>query len=155
LNRKLIILFNPQKTSVAIKKKTCPFQISHMDHLVLTVQSIPETLNFYTTLLGMEEILFGSGRKALAFGNQKFNLHQIGMCKEYEPKAIQPVPGAIDICLITTTPVAEVLQHIKSCGVAIEEGPVRRTGAKGPILSIYFRDPDGNLIEVSNYLPNP
>lgn len=128
---------------------SCPFKISHMDHLVLTVQSIPETLQFYTKLLGMEEISFGSGRKALTFGNQKFNLHQKG--KEFEPKAREPMPGAIDLCLITSTPIAEVQKHVESCGVVVEEGPVNRTGAMGPILSIYFRDPDGNLIEVSNY----
>ncbi|XP_031564471.1 glyoxalase domain-containing protein 5-like [Actinia tenebrosa] len=145
------ITLNHRKLFMGERKETsCPFKISHMDHLVLTVQSIPETVQFYSKLLGMEEISFGLGRSALAFGNQKFNLHQKG--KEFEPKARKPTPGAIDICLITSTPIVEVQKHVKSCGVAVEEGPVKRTGATGPILSIYFRDPDGNLIEVSNYL---
>lgn len=121
-----------------------------MDHLVLTVKNIPETIKFYVNALGMEEITFGSGRKALAFGQQKLNLHEAG--KEFEPKAVHPTPGSIDICLITKTPLAEVQKHIQKCNVVIEEGPVKRTGAKGPILSIYFRDPDENLIEVSNYI---
>ena len=128
----------------------CPFKISHMDHLVLTVQSIPDAIHFYTNVLGMNEVDFGNGRKALAFGQQKFNLHQAG--KEFEPKAHHPTPGAIDICLITTTPLETVQRHIESCNVVIEEGPVKRTGAQGPILSIYFRDPDKNLVEVSNYI---
>lgn len=128
----------------------CPFKISHMDHLVLTVKSIQDTVDFYTRVMGMEEIQFGSGRKALAFGQQKLNLHQVG--KEFEPKAKHPTPGAIDICLITKSPLADVQKHIESCNVTIEEGPIQRTGAVGPIASIYFRDPDFNLIEVSNYM---
>lgn len=128
----------------------CPFKISHMDHLVLTVKSIQDTVDFYTRVMGMEEIQFGSGRKALAFGQQKLNLHQVG--KEFEPKAKHPTPGAIDICLITKSPLADVQKHIESCNVTIEEGPIQRTGAVGPIMSIYFRDPDFNLIEVSNYM---
>lgn len=97
----------------------------------------------------MDEITFGQGRKALGFGNQKLNLHQKG--KEFEPKAANPTPGSIDICLITNTPISSVMAHLKSLGVKIEEGPVQRTGAQGPIISVYFRDPDRNLIEVSNY----
>lgn len=128
----------------------CPFKISHMDHLVLTVKNIQDTVDFYTRVMGMEEIQFGSGRKALAFGQQKLNLHQSG--KEFEPKAKHPTPGAIDICLITKSPLADVQKHIESCNVTIEEGPIQRTGAVGPIMSIYFRDPDFNLIEVSNYM---
>lgn len=128
----------------------CPFKISHMDHLVLTVKSIPDTVSFYTKVMGMEAIEFGSGRKALSFGEQKLNLHQAG--KEFEPKAKHPTPGAIDICLITKTPLNEVQKHVESCNVTIEEGPVQRTGAMGPIMSIYFRDPDFNLIEISNYI---
>ena len=98
----------------------------------------------------MKEITFGqTGRKALSFGSQKFNLHEKG--KEFEPKARLPTPGAIDICLITETPLQQVIEHLTHCKVQVEEGPVMRTGAQGPINSVYFRDPDGNLIEVSNY----
>ena len=127
-----------------------PFNVSSLDHLVLTVDNIQNTLQFYTTVLGMKEVTFGqAGRKALSFGNQKFNLHEKG--KEFEPKAKHPTSGAIDVCLITETPIQQVMDHLQHCEVFIEEGPVMRTGAQGPITSIYFRDPDGNLIEVSNY----
>ena len=93
---------------------------------------------------------FGAGRTALKFGRQKFNLHQQG--REFEPKADRPTPGSADLCLIATTPLDSVVAHLQAKGVAIEEGPVRRTGATGPIVSVYFRDPDQNLIEVSNYV---
>ncbi|XP_057575354.1 glyoxalase domain-containing protein 5 [Hippopotamus amphibius kiboko] len=89
-------------------------------------------------------------RKALCFGDQKLNLHEVG--KEFEPKAAHPVPGSLDICLITEMPLEEMVQHLKACDIPTEEGPVPRTGAKGPIMSIYFQDPDRNLIEVSNYI---
>lgn len=125
------------------------FSNSHIDHLVLTVTSIESTVKFYTRVLGMEETTFGQGRKALSFGNQKFNLHQKG--HEFEPKAANPTPGSIDICLVTDTPISSVITHLKNLEVKIEEGPVERTGAQGPITSVYFRDPDRNLIEVSNY----
>ncbi len=124
-------------------------RIDCLDHLVLTVASITETVAFYQRVLGMEEISFGTGRKALAFGLQKINLHQAG--REFEPKARCPMPGSADICLITATPLREVISHLEMMGVAIEEGPVARTGATGPIISVYFRDPDQNLIEVSRY----
>lgn len=124
-------------------------RIDCLDHLVLTVASITETVAFYQRVLGMEEISFGTGRKALAFGLQKINLHQAG--REFEPKARCPMPGSADICLITATPLQEVISHLEMMGVAIEEGPVARTGATGPIISAYFRDPDQNLIEVSRY----
>ncbi|XP_053735629.1 glyoxalase domain-containing protein 5 isoform X2 [Synchiropus splendidus] len=165
-------------------KKTCPVQVSHLDHLVLTVKSVPDTIKFYTTALGMQEITFKVGpprskastelspaegdivqhtpcllllllllhqgdRKALGFGVHKFNLHQLG--REFEPKAKHPTSGSMDLCLITKTPLAEVAAHLQVCGVEIEEGPVQRSGSVGPITSLYFRDPDGNLIEVSNY----
>ncbi|XP_042196749.1 glyoxalase domain-containing protein 5 [Callorhinchus milii] len=95
-------------------------------------------------------IVYSQGnRKALSFGNQKFNLHEVG--KEFEPKAHRPTPGSIDLCLITHTPINKVMEHLKKYGVVVEEGPVERTGAVGPIVSVYFRDPDNNLIEVSNY----
>ena len=123
--------------------------LERLDHLVLTVADIPRTLDFYQRVLGMRHETFGNGRHALAFGQQKFNLHQAG--KEFEPKAAHPTPGAIDLCLITRWPIERVQEHLADQGVAVEEGPVMRTGALGPIESVYFRDPDGNLIEVSRY----
>ncbi|XP_060903779.1 glyoxalase domain-containing protein 5 [Labrus mixtus] len=138
------------QTLVDVKfKSTCPVEISHLDHLVLTVKSVPDTVNFYTSVLGMEVITFKGNRKALGFGQQKFNLHQLG--QEFEPKAKDPTSGSADLCLITKTPLATVAEHLKVCGVEIEEGPVERTGAVGTITSLYLRDPDHNLIEVSNY----
>lgn len=125
-------------------------KIDHLDHLVLTVADIDATAAFYQRVLGMEIVTFGEGRKALAFGFQKINLHQQG--KEFEPKAERPTPGSADLCFITSMPLDEVQAHLAACGVAVTEGPVKRTGATGPILSVYFRDPDLNLIEVSNRL---
>ncbi|XP_063046361.1 glyoxalase domain-containing protein 5 [Engraulis encrasicolus] len=130
-------------------KSSCPIKISHLDHLVLTVGSIPRTTEFYSSVLGMDVVTFKGNRKALGFGQQKINLHQSG--KEFEPKAKSPTPGSADLCLVTKTPLTTVAAHLQACGVAIEEGPVERTGAVGPINSLYFRDPDHNLIEVSNY----
>lgn len=123
--------------------------INRLDHLVLTVQDIEVTCAFYSQVLGLETISFDQGRKALAVGRQKINLHQQG--REFEPKAHRPTPGAADLCFITSTPIAEVLDHLQVCGVAVIEGPVERTGALGSMMSIYFRDPDLNLIEVSHY----
>lgn len=125
-------------------------EIERIDHLVLTVRDIPATCDFYSRVLGMQVVTFGGGRKALRFGRQKINLHERG--KEFEPKALQPTPGSGDLCFITEVSLPQVVDHIRSCGIQIIEGPVRRTGAVGPIESIYIRDPDGNLIEVSNYL---
>jgi len=124
-------------------------QIDHIDHLVLTVRDIKATCAFYSRVLGMQVLTFEEGRKALAFGAQKINLHQAG--REFEPKALRPTPGSGDLCFITNVPLAEVIAHVQACGVPIEEGPVRRAGATGPIESIYIRDPDGNLVEVANY----
>jgi catechol 2,3-dioxygenase-like lactoylglutathione lyase family enzyme len=125
-------------------------KIECLDHLVLTVADIAKTCEFYEKVLGMETVTFGAGRKALSFGQQKINLHQAGM--EFEPKAVKPTPGSGDLCFVTSTPVAAVVVHLERAGVAIEKGPVPRSGATGPIQSVYFRDPDGNLIEVSNYV---
>ena len=124
-------------------------QIARLDHLVLTVADIDATCDFYTRVLGMTVVTFGENRRALTFGAQKINLHQHG--REFEPKAHKPVPGSADLCLIAGVPLAEAEAHIRAAGVDIIEGPVRRTGATGPIWSVYFRDPDLNLIEVSSY----
>lgn len=124
--------------------------IDYIDHLVMTVADIELTSRFYQQVLGMERVEFGEGRVALQFGSQKINLHAYG--KEFEPKAHQPAPGSLDLCLITRTPVEQVLAHLARYQVPVIEGPVRRTGATGPILSVYFRDPDLNLIEVANLL---
>jgi catechol 2,3-dioxygenase-like lactoylglutathione lyase family enzyme len=125
--------------------------IDRIDHVVMTVRNLDATCAFYSRVLAMQVVTFAGDRKALAFGRQKINLHQAG--REFEPRANAAAPGTIDICLITTTPLAEVIEHLKACGVPIIEGPVLKTGATGPIRSVYFRDPDDNLIEVSNYLP--
>jgi catechol 2,3-dioxygenase-like lactoylglutathione lyase family enzyme len=124
-------------------------RIDRLDHLVLTVRDVDATCSFYVRVLGMQLVTFGEARKALAFGRQKINLHQAG--REFEPKAALPTPGSADLCLITDVPLDEAIAHLTACGVAVVEGPVMRTGATGPIRSVYFRDPDGNLIEVSNY----
>lgn len=124
-------------------------QLDRLDHLVLTVQNIETTCQFYSTVLGMEVISFGNGRKALKFGQQKLNLHEAG--KEFEPKALYPMPGSADLCFITATPLEQVIKHLHACNVSIESGIVQRTGAIGAITSIYIRDPDGNLLEISNY----
>ena len=123
--------------------------IDRIDHVVLTVATSRRPA-FLSARARDEGSQLRGRPRALAFGNQKFNLHQAG--KEFEPKADRPTPGSADFCLITTTPIAEVVAHLNSCGVRILDGPVQRTGATGPILSVYFRDPDLNLIEVSNAL---
>ncbi|MBO9769088.1 MULTISPECIES: VOC family protein [Xanthomonas] len=125
-------------------------QIERLDHLVLTVADVDVTCAFYARVLGMQVISFGEGRRALGFGQQKINLHAAG--REFEPKAQRPTPGSADLCLITTTPLAQAEAELVAAGVSIEQGPIQRTGATGPLLSVYFRDPDGNLIEVSNLL---
>jgi catechol 2,3-dioxygenase-like lactoylglutathione lyase family enzyme len=124
--------------------------IDRIDHVVMTARSVDATCAFYQRVLGMQPVTFAGGRRALAFGRQKINLHQAG--REFEPKAHLAAPGTLDICLITTTPLAEVAEHLTRCGVTIVEGPVAKTGATGPLRSVYFRDPDQNLIEVSNYV---
>lgn len=124
-----------------------------LDHLVLTVSDLDITCDFYERVLSMDAISFSSGgveRRALRFGGQKINLHQSGA--EFEPKAAHPAPGSADLCFIIDTDMAVVVSHLRNCHVKIEQGPVQRTGAEGPIVSIYFRDPDGNLNEVSRYV---
>ena len=125
-------------------------EISKLDHFVLTVRDIEKTVSFYTSVMGMKKEVFGEGRIALKYGNQKINLHEFG--NEFEPKATNPIPGSADLCFITETPLNEAISHVKSFGIEIIEGPVERTGAIGSILSFYFRDPDNNLIEVANEL---
>jgi catechol 2,3-dioxygenase-like lactoylglutathione lyase family enzyme len=118
--------------------------------LVLTVASIDEACDFYARVLGMHVSRFGEGRTALKFGRQKINLHEVG--KEFEPRAARATAGSGDLCLVSATPLDDVIAHLNECRVTIIEGPVAKTGATGPIRSIYFRDPDGNLIEVSEYV---
>jgi catechol 2,3-dioxygenase-like lactoylglutathione lyase family enzyme len=124
--------------------------IDSLDHLVLTVRDLEKTCEFYSRVLGMEVIQFDNGRKALRFGNQKLNLHALG--KEFEPKAAVPTPGSADLCFLTTVPLQDVIQHVRQQHITIIEGPVKRTGATGELLSIYMRDPDNNLIEIANVL---
>lgn len=125
-------------------------EINRLDHLVLTVADIEATCNFYSYILGMQIETFGDNRKALKFGNQKINLHQKG--NEVDPKAAYPTPGSADLCFITETPIADVEQQLLGKQISLIARQVERTGATGKIISIYFRDPDQNLIEVSNYV---
>lgn len=125
-------------------------RISHLDHLVLTVAEIEATCNFYQHVLNFEVIEFGENRKALKSGSQKINLHQTG--HEFEPKAAFPTQGSADLCFISETPIEHIIQQLKQLHIDIEQGPIQRTGAMGAILSVYIRDPDHNLIEISNYL---
>lgn len=124
--------------------------IDRIDHLVLTVSDISTTIRFYEEVLGFSAVTFKQNRKALIFGAQKINLHQQEM--EFEPKASRPTPGSADLCFITSTPINDAVSEILQAGIPIVEGPVERTGATGEIMSIYIRDPDGNLIEISQYV---
>lgn len=121
--------------------------IDHLDHLVLTTRDKEACVRFYTDVLGMQLEQFGAGRLAFRFGAQKINLHEAG--KEFLPKAHAPTPGSLDLCFIAAIPLDDVIARLRQFGVPIEEGPVRRTGAEGPILSVYVRDPDQNLIEIA------
>jgi catechol 2,3-dioxygenase-like lactoylglutathione lyase family enzyme len=125
-------------------------EISHLDHLVLTVADIEKACDFYHQVLNFEVVSFGNGRKALTFGQQKINLHQVG--NEFEPKAKHPTKGSADLCFIATTPIDLIVKHLNDLNILIEEGPIQRTGAKGNIMSVYIRDIDENLIEISNYI---
>jgi catechol 2,3-dioxygenase-like lactoylglutathione lyase family enzyme len=136
----------PPKTSPA--KGNSMIVLDRLDHLALTVADLDRTIAFYRDVLRMRLETFGQGRKALMFGDQKINLHEAG--REFEPKALKPTRGSADLCFLAATPLKQVPAHLEALGVAIEEGPVRRTGATGPILSIYVRDPDGNLVEIAN-----
>ncbi len=121
--------------------------IDHLDHLVLTTADEAACTHFYVEVLGMALETFGEGRKAFRFGRQKINLHLKG--REFEPKARLPTPGSLDLCFIAAVPLAEVIARLAAHGVPIVEGPVMRTGATGRIRSVYVRDPDQNLIELS------
>lgn len=125
-------------------------KIASLDHLVLTVRNIEASVEFYTSVMGMELSVFGNNRKALSFGSQKINLHQFK--NEFEPKAQTPTPGSADLCFLTQTSIHDVISELQTKHITILEGPIQRTGATGAILSVYFRDPDQNLIEVSNQL---
>lgn len=127
--------------------------IDHLDHLVLTTVEPNACQDFYTRVMGMRLETFGEGRIAFRFGNQKINLHVRG--GEFEPKAHLPVPGSLDLCFISARPLEDVIAHLQLHCWPVVEGPVQRTGAMGPIRSIYIRDPDLNLIEISEYLCNP
>lgn len=124
--------------------------IDHIDHIVLTTSDEAACIDFYVGLLGMRLETFGANRKAFVFGSQKINLHVKG--SEFEPKAHLPVPGALDLCFIVAIPLEQVVERLREHSATIVEGPVRRTGARGPIESVYLRDPDLNLIELSRYL---
>jgi catechol 2,3-dioxygenase-like lactoylglutathione lyase family enzyme len=125
------------------------FALEQLDHLVLTVANIDATVDFYTEVLGMEAVTY-DGRRALAFGIQRINLHQRG--HEFHPCATHPTPGSADLCFITTAPLEEVIEYLTDLKVHVESGPVARIGAIGNLRSIYLRDPDRNLIEISNIL---
>lgn len=128
-------------------------QIDHLDHLVLTVSDIEASCAFYLRTLNMEVLVYGADRRALRFGNQKLNLHEVG--STITPRAKEPTPGSADLCFITSTPIEQVIEHLGDVAVPIELGPVTRVGARGPIVSVYFRDLDGNLLEISNHIPSP
>src|SRR6266508_92740 len=125
-------------------------KIDSLDHVVLTVKDIEATCKFYAKVLGMEIVTFGENRKALSFGSQKINLQQLG--RESTLKAEKPRPGSADVCFITSVSLSDVIAHLNSCGVNLIGDPVERNGARGLMMSVYFRDPDMNLIEVSNYV---
>lgn len=127
--------------------------IDHLDHLVLTVRDVEAACDFYRRALGLEVVTFGAGRVALRFGRQKINLHQAG--KEPDLRAAHPTPGSGDLCFLTEEPLDAWQRRLAATGIAVLEGPVRRSGALGPIDSLYLRDPDGNLLEISRSVDAP
>jgi catechol 2,3-dioxygenase-like lactoylglutathione lyase family enzyme len=135
-------------TRKAHATKAAPVQVRSIDHFVLVVRDAGRTCGFYERVLGMRPVEMRPGRWALHFGRQKINLQQVGL--DVDPLNLRPTPGAADFCLLTDVPIVEVIGHLRDCGVQIVSGPAARTGATGPLLSVYFRDPDGNLVEVSN-----
>jgi catechol 2,3-dioxygenase-like lactoylglutathione lyase family enzyme len=139
----------PQEVWAACQLAFGPVAISHLDHLVLTVANLDRTIDFYRRVLGMTPVEFGDGRHALEFGTSKINLHVAG--QELPPHALRPVPGSADICLVAATALPRVIAQLRALDVPLVDGPVVRTGARGEMDSVYVRDPDGNLIEISNY----
>ncbi len=128
------------------------FTVDRFDHIVLTVRDLQASLDFYERVLGARVLpppADGKGSTAIGFGRQKIKLHVKG--REFEPKATHVTVGSGDFCLITEAPLDAVIAHLQRCGVALELGPVARQGALGPMMSVYFRDPDGNLVEVARY----
>ena len=125
-------------------------RIKNLDHLVITANNLQATIDFYTKVLGMVHVAFGDNLHSVHFGDQKFNIHDAST--NVSPKAKNIVPGSEDFCLISETSVSQVIQHLQDCGVTVEQGPVTRSGAAGVLQSVYFRDPDGNLVEVSNVI---
>ncbi|MEI8700007.1 VOC family protein [Mesorhizobium mediterraneum] len=123
--------------------------IAGIDHFVLTVRSVDDTCAFYQRVLGFRRLDTPNLPTALLFGTQKINVHEVG--RTFEPKAKAPTPGTADFCLVAARPLAEICASLEANGVAVEVGPVERIGARGPMMSVYFRDPDGNLVEVSDY----
>jgi catechol 2,3-dioxygenase-like lactoylglutathione lyase family enzyme len=123
--------------------------IDHIDHIVLTTRDKDACIRFYTEVLGMKLERFAENRLALKFGSQKINLHEWG--REFTPRAHVAVPGSLDLCFIASIPLEQVLEKLRSQNVRILEGPVKKTGAAGPIRSVYVRDPDLNLVEISVY----
>jgi catechol 2,3-dioxygenase-like lactoylglutathione lyase family enzyme len=130
-------------------RREVTMKIDSIDHVVFTVKDIDATCKFYAQVLGMETATFGNNRKALLFGSQKINLQQLG--RESTLVAQRPTPGSADVCFVTSVPLADLVAHLESCGVNLLAGPVQRDGARGTMMSVYFRDPDMNLIEVSSY----
>ena len=128
------------------------FAIDRLDHLVLTCRDLEATVAWYERVLGMTRETFAENRTALKFGRQKINLHQEG--REIRPNAAAAAPGTADLCFVTALPPDDVVAHLSLCRVVIEHGPVRQSGALGPMNSVYVRDPDGNLIEIATYLPS-
>lgn len=122
-------------------------QVRALDHLVLTVADVSRTCEFYRTVLGMEVVTFGAGRTALRYGQQKINLH--AAVRPFAPHARVPQAGSADLCFLIAPPLEAAVAHLQALAIAIEQGPVARTGATGPLVSIYIRDPDGNLLELS------
>ena len=123
--------------------------IDHIDHIVLTTRDLQGCIRFYAEVLGMKLEKFAEGRLALKFGAQKINLHEWG--KEFEPRAHVAAPGTLDLCFIASAPLKNVMEKLKGAGIPILEGPVKKTGAMGPMQSVYVRDPDLNLVEISVY----
>ncbi len=135
---------------ILIAQAQNPMHILDLDHLVLTVKNLDATIRFYTTVLGMEAVTFGDNRHALVFGDKKINLHPLK--SDIQPRAHAPKAGSADLCFRLATPIEEVIAELQQHGITIESGPVRRTGAYSALISVYLRDPDQNLIELSNVI---